>query len=66
MVWPKEKMNERRLGERSIGAVTAYRPSHSFHKQFVLSRSPRGDWNFVKGHKENQETDHDILKKGNF
>jgi 8-oxo-dGTP pyrophosphatase MutT (NUDIX family) len=23
-------------------------------------------WNFVKGHKENQETDHDILKREIF
>jgi tRNA nucleotidyltransferase (CCA-adding enzyme) len=59
-------MNERRLGERSVGAVIAYRPSHSFHKQFVLLKSPRGDWNFVKGHKENQETDHDTLKREIF
>jgi hypothetical protein len=51
-------MNERRL-EQSIGAVIAYRLPHSFHKQFVLLKSLRGDWNFVKGHKENQGTDHD-------
>jgi 8-oxo-dGTP pyrophosphatase MutT (NUDIX family) len=59
-------MNERRLGERSIGAVIAYRPPHSFHKQFILLKSPRGDWNFVKGHKENQEADHDTLKREIF
>ncbi|MPZ07095.1 MAG: NUDIX domain-containing protein [Nitrososphaeraceae archaeon] len=60
-------MNERRkLGEQSIGAVIAYRPSHSLHKQFVLLKSPRGDWNFVKGHEENQETDHDTLKREIF
>jgi bis(5'-nucleosidyl)-tetraphosphatase len=60
-------MNEgRKLGEQSIGAVIAYRPPHSFHKQFVLLKSPRGDWNFVKGHKENQETDHGTLKREIF
>jgi 8-oxo-dGTP pyrophosphatase MutT (NUDIX family) len=58
-------MNERRL-EQSIGAVIAYRLPHSFHKQFVLLKSPRGDWNFVIGHKENQETDHDTLKREIF
>ena len=59
-------MNERRIGERSIGAVIAYRPPHSFQKQFVLLKSPRGDWNFVKGHRENQETDYDTLKREIF
>jgi tRNA nucleotidyltransferase (CCA-adding enzyme) len=58
-------MNED-LGEQSIGAVNAYRPPHSLHKQFILLKSPRGDWNFVKGHKENQETDHDTLKREIF
>lgn len=33
---------------------------------FVLLKSPRGDWNFVKGHKENQESDHDTLKREIF
>jgi 8-oxo-dGTP pyrophosphatase MutT (NUDIX family) len=59
-------MNERRIGERSIGAVIAFRPAYSFQKQFVLLKSPRGDWNFVKGHRENQETDHDTLKREIF
>ena len=58
-------MNED-LGEQSIGAVIVYRPPHSLHKQFVLLKSPRGDWNFVKGHKENHETDHDTLKREIF
>jgi len=58
-------MNED-LGEQSIGAVIAYRLPHSLHKQFILLKSPRGDWNFVKGHKENQETDHDTLKREIF
>jgi hypothetical protein len=48
----EEKFNERKLGEQSIGALITYRPPQSFHKQFVLLKSPRGDWNFVKGHKE--------------
>ena len=56
-------MNERSIGERSIGAVIAYISPHSFQKQFLLLKSPRGDWNFVKGHMENQETDHDTLKR---
>jgi 8-oxo-dGTP pyrophosphatase MutT (NUDIX family) len=59
-------MNERRLGEQSISAVIACGPPHSFHKQFVLLKSPRGVWNFVKGHKENQESDHDTLKREIF
>ena len=37
------------LGEQYIGAVIAYRPPHSLHKEFVLLKSHRGDWNFVKG-----------------
>ena len=44
----------------------SYKPPHSFHKQFVLLKSPRGDWNFVKGHKESQETDHDTFKREIF
>lgn len=52
--------------EQSIGAVIAHRPPHSSHQQFVLLKSPRGDWNFVKGHKDNQETDHDTLKREIF
>ncbi|MGC1133591.1 MAG: NUDIX domain-containing protein [Nitrososphaeraceae archaeon] len=56
-------MNERRLREQSIGAVIAYKPPNSFHKLFVLLKSPSGDWNFVKGHKESQEKDHDTLKR---
>jgi bis(5'-nucleosidyl)-tetraphosphatase len=59
-------MNERRFREQSIGAVIAYRAPHSFHKQFVLLKSPRGDWNFVKGHKESQETDHNTLRREIF
>jgi bis(5'-nucleosidyl)-tetraphosphatase len=59
-------MNERRIGERSIGAVIAYIQPHSFQKQFLLLKSPRGDWNFVKGHMENQETDHDTLEREIF
>ncbi len=47
-------MNEG-LGEQSIGAVIAYRLPHSLNKQFVLLKSPRGDWNFVKGHKASQK-----------
>ena len=58
-------MNED-LGEQSIGAVIAYRTPHSLHKQFILLKSPRGDWNIVKGHKENQETDYDTLKREIF
>jgi bis(5'-nucleosidyl)-tetraphosphatase len=59
-------MDKRRIGEQSIGAVIAYRSLHSLHKQFVLLKSPRGDWNFVKGHREKQETDHDTLKREIF
>lgn len=59
-------MYEIKLGEQSIGAVITYRATQSFHKQFVLLTSPRGDWNFVKGHKENHETDQDTLKREIF
>jgi bis(5'-nucleosidyl)-tetraphosphatase len=57
---------DERIGEESIGAVITYRPPHSLHKQFVLLKSPRGDWNFVKGHREKEETDHDTLKREIF
>jgi tRNA nucleotidyltransferase (CCA-adding enzyme) len=59
-------MSENRFREQSIGAVISHRAPQSFHKQFVLLKSPRGDWNFVKGHKENLETDHDTLKREIF
>jgi 8-oxo-dGTP pyrophosphatase MutT (NUDIX family) len=59
-------MNERRIGDQSIGAVIAYTPLDSFYKQFVLLKSPRGDWNFVKGHREKEETDHVTLKREIF
>jgi len=62
----ERNLNEVKLCEQSIGAVISYRAIQSFHKQFVLLKSPRGDWNFVKGHKENQETDHDTLKREIF
>lgn len=62
----KERLYEIKLGEQSIGAVITYRATQSFHKQFVLLKSPRGDWNFVKGHKENHETDQDTLKREIF
>ena len=60
-------MNERRLGEQSIGAVIAY-IDHRIHfiNNLYLLKSPGGDWNFVKGHKENQETNHDTLKRESF
>jgi len=57
---------DERIEEHSIGAVITYRPLHSFHKKFVLLKSPRGDWNFVKGHREEQESDHDTLKREIF
>ena len=32
-------------------------------RQFLLVKSPRGDWNFVKGHREKDETDYQTLKR---
>lgn len=31
-----------------------------------MLKSPRGDWNFVKGHREKKETDYETLKREIF
>lgn len=61
--------------EESVGAVISYAPSQFMvrnsqsgrlkckTRQFLLMKSPRGDWNFVKGHRENGETDYQTLRR---
>ncbi|MGA7899460.1 MAG: NUDIX domain-containing protein [Nitrososphaeraceae archaeon] len=61
--------------EESVGAVISYAPSEFMvlnsqagrlkckTRQFLLMKSPRGDWNFVKGHRENGETDYQTLRR---
>jgi 8-oxo-dGTP pyrophosphatase MutT (NUDIX family) len=60
--------------EESVGAVISYSPRQSMYqnsessrlydtRQFLLLKSPRGDWNFVKGHRENGETDYQTLQR---
>ena len=60
--------------EESVGAVISYTPLQSMYlnsrsrklyhtRQFLLLKSPRGDWNFVKGHRENNETDYQTLRR---
>jgi 8-oxo-dGTP pyrophosphatase MutT (NUDIX family) len=61
--------------EESVGAVISYVPSQFMvrnsqsgrlkckTRQFLLMKSPRGDWNFVKGHRENGETDYQTLRR---
>jgi 8-oxo-dGTP pyrophosphatase MutT (NUDIX family) len=60
--------------EESVGAVISYTPHQSMNwnsrskmlydtRQFLLLKSPRGDWNFVKGHRENDETDYQTLRR---
>ena len=61
--------------EESVGAVISYTPYESTFgasrskrlnsksKQFLLMKSPRGDWNFVKGRREKGETDYDTLRR---
>lgn len=61
--------------EESIGVVLRYISSSIMSKDksnditnalFLLMKSPRGDWNFVKGHREKKETDHETLKREIF
>jgi bis(5'-nucleosidyl)-tetraphosphatase len=66
--------------EESIGAVISCIPlstampidswskvnGYNSSMKFLLVKSPRGDWNFVKGHKENGENDLDTLKREIF
>jgi bis(5'-nucleosidyl)-tetraphosphatase len=62
------KRTEKKRCEESVGVVLTYRPSSSFisstnSEQFLLLKSPKGDWNFVKGHREKEETDYETLKR---
>jgi 8-oxo-dGTP pyrophosphatase MutT (NUDIX family) len=61
--------------EESVGVVLAYGPSLSSvvsktktnnNERFLLVKSPRGDWNFVKGHKEKEQTDYETLRREIF
>jgi bis(5'-nucleosidyl)-tetraphosphatase len=63
--------------EESVGVVLAYRPSLSSvlsktktktksNETFLLVKGTRGDWNFVKGHKEKEETDYETLRREIF
>jgi 8-oxo-dGTP pyrophosphatase MutT (NUDIX family) len=63
--------------EESVGVVLIYRsPSSSSssnisntkinNEQFLVLKSSRGDWNFVKGHREKEETDYETLKREIF
>jgi bis(5'-nucleosidyl)-tetraphosphatase len=62
--------------EESVGAVLSYKlisassslspEINSKKEQYLLLKSPRGDWNFVKGHREKGETDYNTLKREIF
>jgi 8-oxo-dGTP pyrophosphatase MutT (NUDIX family) len=64
--------------EESVGVVLSYLSSsstrtipknkidHNNNALFLLLKSPRGDWNFVKGHREKNETDYETLKREIF
>ena len=62
--------------EESVGVVLTYRsPALSSsdisntkinNEQFLVLKSSRGDWNFVKGHREKEETDYETLKREIF
>ena len=62
--------------EESVGVVLTYRsPSSSSsdisntkinNEQYLVLKSPRGDWNFVKGHREKEEADYETLKREIF
>ncbi|MGA7897220.1 MAG: NUDIX domain-containing protein [Nitrososphaeraceae archaeon] len=61
------------MHEESVGVVLAYKPSStSFNSEnanneyFLLLKSPRGAWNFVKGHREENESDYDTLRREIF
>jgi tRNA nucleotidyltransferase (CCA-adding enzyme) len=59
--------------EESVGVVLGYRPSSiSFNSKttnteyFLLLKNLGGGWNFVKGHREENESDYDTLKREIF
>jgi bis(5'-nucleosidyl)-tetraphosphatase len=57
--------------EESIGVVLSYvsssvKDEDITNAPFLLMKSPRGDWNFVKGHREKKETDYETLKREIF
>ena len=64
--------------EESVGCVMLYEPISNNDEQqiwdnpkrkkeegdlFLLMQSPRGDWNFVKGHREYGESDEETLRR---
>jgi 8-oxo-dGTP pyrophosphatase MutT (NUDIX family) len=71
----KEIQTRKRDYEESVGAVISYTPYQSMFltcqskrpksktRKFLLMKSPRGDWNFVKGHREGGETDYETLRR---
>ena len=61
------------MHEESVGVVLAYKPSltsfnpnNANNEYFLLLKSPRGGWNFVKGHREENESDYDTLRREIF
>jgi bis(5'-nucleosidyl)-tetraphosphatase len=61
------------MHEESVGVVLAYKPSSTLfnsenanNEYFLLLRSPGGAWNFVKGHREENESDYDTLRREIF
>ena len=59
------------MHEESVGVVLAYKPSSPLfnskianNEYFLLLKGSRGgSWNFVKGHKEKNESDYDTLRR---
>ncbi len=61
--------------EESVGCVMIYEhvsdndeqervnPKRKKEDLFLLMQSPRGDWNFVKGHREYGESDEETLRR---
>ena len=61
------------MHEESVGVVLAYKPpptsfisKNTNNEYFLLLKGSRGGWNFVKGHREKNESDYDTLKREIF
>ncbi|HEY7082945.1 MAG TPA: NUDIX domain-containing protein, partial [Nitrososphaeraceae archaeon] len=61
------------IHEESVGVVLAYTPSstsfsskNANNEYFLLLKSLGGGWNFVKGHREDDENDYDTLGRELF
>ena len=50
----------------STSPIVSKTKSKKNNARFLLLKSPRGDWNFVKGHREKKETDYETLKREIF